>query len=339
MQKDVNLRNSQGGFHVYCLPFHFVVPYETISRHGDLNPEFLRLPPSTASKTTQFDPRKTYPQIQYFIQVAHIRIDAAINPYYYRHNLRYVNIVPYSSEALSLWVADFPEEYKTCTTSVLNRHPWIHTLGHIQLWAAEPNPVNLLTLAAQASTVLSLKMRFTPCITFKKTSYLWNWACSVSYCIRSQTFSSTRKLDQIPTLSAIRTDPTLGMVEKKTKWKTWDFHSLSWTKEDHEVLEANDTRGKQDEAWIATLDIPVNISTSLSPTFLNVLSARRYAIILRFSLKNLHHGVLELKVPVQLIYSPSDAASQELGGSSQCIDYNAVLWLVLKNTIMNQEDS
>jgi len=106
----------------------------------------------------------------------------------------------------------------------------------------------------------------------------------------------------------------------KTRWETREYCSICWTKEALTDQENNNPRLPHNEAWLATLDVPVNISKSLSPTFLNVLSAQRYAVLLRISIQNLHHGVLELIIPVQLIYSPPDGAFEMLGANVSSIE-------------------
>ena len=40
------------------------------------------------------------------------------------------------------------------------------------------------------------------------------------------------------------------------------------------------------------------------PTFANPLSARQYAIVLQISVKGLHPNIMELVLPIQVIYYP-----------------------------------
>lgn len=58
--------------------------------------------------------------------------------------------------------------------------------------------------------------------------------------------------------------------------------------------------------WTTTLSLPVNTSKDLLPTFLNALSARQYALVLRLMIEGLYHDTIELIVPVQVIYYPAD---------------------------------
>lgn len=96
----------------------------------------------------------------------------------------------------------------------------------------------------------------------------------------------------MPTLSAAKTDPFLRVHEVKTAPEVREYSKLSW----------NNDKACQ---WMTHLNVPIRVIKNLLPTFLNQLSARQYAVVVRFSIKGHSHRVLELVLPLQVFYYPA----------------------------------
>jgi len=77
----------------------------------------------------------------------------------------------------------------------------------------------------------------------------------------------------------------------KTAPEVREYPELSW----------NNNDGCQ---WMTSLKLPIRVVKKLLPTFLNQLSARQYAVVVRLSIRGIFHGVLELVLPLQVIYNP-----------------------------------
>jgi hypothetical protein len=133
------------------------------------------------------------------------------------------------------------------------------------------------------------------------------WKCMVKYCLRSRTFYSTRKLERVPTTLATKSDPLLRMHEEKNGWEVRGFGPSCWMRGDS-LERGNPVLHERLRPWTTTLYLPVNTSKDLLPTFLNTLSARQYALVLRLMIEGLCHDTIELIVPVQVIYYPTDTA-------------------------------
>jgi len=106
-------------------------------------------------------------------------------------------------------------------------------------------------------------------------------------------------MDQMPTLSATKIDPLLRIHEMKTAPEVREYSEISWKNDD--VCQ-----------WTTSLKVPIRSMKKLLPTFLNQLSARQYAVVVQLSIKGLFHGILELVLPVQVIYYPGLAEILEM---------------------------
>lgn len=78
------------------------------------------------------------------------------------------------------------------------------------------------------------------------------------------------------------------------------------------------------EIWTTDLCVPISVPKTLLPTFLNTVSARQYALVLRVAVAGLKHGrVLEVTLPLQLIFcdqSKSQEAEYIFASGLQNID-------------------
>lgn len=87
-------------------------------------------------------------------------------------------------------------------------------------------------------------------------------------------------------------------MEHKERWEIRECGQLAWKREQR----AGDD-GAFKAIWTAVLSVPASVSKELLPTFLNMLSARQYALVIRVSVADLRTWrALELAIPLQLIY-------------------------------------
>jgi hypothetical protein len=244
--------------------------------------------------------------IIYMISIKRIRTDILVENSVRSTYQREITIMPYTSGAPPLVMEAFPREYKSSMTKSLKQHRWRRSLGTLKVSAAEPSPLNMLALAPRPSTFAVLSLVFTPNYPCDFDIRPCEWNYVVKYYLRTRTFYSTRKLDRMPTLTAARTDPFLRIRDKKIASEVQKYGKTSWNKDHQPRLSEQDLSSDKEETcpWATTLKVPINAAKTLLPTFLNPLSARQYAVVLRLSIQELYHGVIELVLPVQVIYYP-----------------------------------
>jgi hypothetical protein len=112
--------------------------------------------------------------------------------------------MPYTLATPPLQMEYFPREYVSSTARVLKQHRWSRSLGILNVSATEPPPLNMWTSAPRASTLATLKLTFTPIYLDDFGIQPHEWKFVVNYHLRSRTFYSTQKLDQIPTIAAAK---------------------------------------------------------------------------------------------------------------------------------------
>jgi hypothetical protein len=88
------------------------------------------------------------------------------------------------------------------------------------------------------------------------------------------------------------------MSESKLDFEIREYGRTVWKKQD--TVSNSDTIC----SWKTILKVPINTRKTLLPTFANPLSARQYAIVLQISIKGLHPNIMELILPIQVIYYP-----------------------------------
>ncbi|KAL5344653.1 hypothetical protein ACLOAV_010345 [Pseudogymnoascus australis] len=279
------------------LPFKFTIPNQLVSVRADIHPDFLKLCPSTdacrSSENTSFKHHQTW--ISYHIKISRVCADNFL-PSSPLNKPREILIVPFSYAEPPIEINYHPHQYKCSNTKALNSAFLNRLQGHLTLSAAEPDPINLLTEAPRASTTVSLKVSFSP--ENQSRVDVGQWRLVVQSRLRSRTFTTICKLHQAPTTTASHADPFLQMMEHKERWEIRECGQLAWKREQR----AGDD-GAFKAIWTAVLSVPASVSKELLPTFLNMLSARQYALVIRVSVADLRTWrALELAIPLQLIY-------------------------------------
>jgi hypothetical protein len=251
--------------------------------------------------------------IVYLITIKRIRTEIAVEFSLKCTPQREIVVMPQAAAAPPLAAEAFLREYKLSSKKSLKQRRWGRSLGILQISAAEPSPLNLFS-TPKPSTFASLSLVFTPNYPCNFDILPCEWTCVVKSYLRISTFYSAQELDRVPTFTAARSNKDRGVRENKTVAEVREYPKFLWGRRiQSPMLES--CVSEEACRWMATLTVPVSTTKNLLPTFLNVLSARRYALVLRLSIKELRHGILELVLPVQLIYDPlRDTGSGESEG-------------------------
>jgi hypothetical protein len=336
----------EDNLYVYHLPFRFTIPHKLISARSDVHPDFLKLCPSAKIGSRLMGPmsRKIYrqPIITYVIRIIRVQTGVVMKSPIRCQDEREILIMPWTPATPPLEIKHFPQEYKPFTSKCVKQQVWKRFLGHLHVSAVEPVPLNICTPAPRASTVVSVQLTFTPKPPPCEIEVCpQEWKCVVKYYLRSRTFYSTRKLERMPTSLTTKTDPLLRMREEKNKWEVREFGLSCWGRggppQDGNLVQDESLR-----PWTTTLLLPINASKTLLPTFLNALSARQYALVLRLMIEGLHHATIELIVPTQVIYYPADAdlpaQEAELETSDWDSDLSSMSRLLIQSMILRDDN-
>jgi len=296
LYSDPSIRSIKDQIQAHRLPFQFVVPHQLISSRSDVQEDFLKLCPSTEQGSAyRFPTTKMLfrqPMIFYTIRIKHIRTSKVVENFMMSTYEREIAIMPHTPPAPPLAMEAFPQEYRPSTMRWIRQHRWTRPLGALKLSAAEPSPANVLSSDFRPSTTITLSLTFTPSSTLAFDTQPCEWVCLVRHYLRIRTFYSTRRMERIPTHSAARRDPFLRVREKRTEPEVREYAKMSWKRDNN-------------CQWKIHLDVPIKVARNLLPTFLNQLSARQYAVVVRFSIKGFSHKVLELVLPLQIICYPA----------------------------------
>ena len=268
------------------------------------------------------------PLIIYLLRVTRVKTTFAMTSPISLYDKREILIMPYTAPAPPLPLEYVPDEYTICAKTALKRHSWDRNLGQLQISASEPMPLNALTASPKASTTLSLELQFTTNNAHKLKKHPKDWRVAVSYYLRSRTFFSTKKLERLPAHTEMYDCPWIHVHYSKTPLEARGYGPLIWKEnrisEQQAAIDSN--RAK---SWSTMLSIPINAPKSLLPTFLNLLSARQYAVVLKVKILAHHHHPLKLVVPVQVIYHPLKSIPPpyvECQSATNAQD--SILWLV-----------
>jgi len=332
--------------YVYHLPFRFIIPHKLISARSDGHPDFLKLCPSAKIGSRLMGPMsgKIYgqPTITYVIRIIRVQTGVVMKSPIRCQDEREILIMPWTPAAPPLEMEYFPREYKPFTSKGIKQQVWKRLLGHLHVSAVEPLPLNICTPTLRASTVVSVQLTFTPKPSPREIEACpQEWKYIVRYYLRSRTFYSTRKLERIPTSLTTKTDPLLRMREEKNRWEVRGLGPSCWGRggppQDGNLVQDESLR-----PWTTTLLLPINASKTLLPTFLNELSARQYALVLRLTIEGLRHATIELIVPIQVIYYPADvdlpSIETEFEATDRDCDLSSMGRLSIQSMILHDDN-
>lgn len=310
-----HMRCRSEPLYMYRLPFSFMIPSELISARSDIGPEFLRLCPSANLGSTVQNSWASQiyskPSIKYTIRVKHVTTDVHLVPPHRCYMEREIQIMPYTSPLPPLVLEHFPNDFRTFTCSSIRTRQWKQSFGVLELSAVEPPPLNLCTAAPRACTLASLQVILRQHGCCSPELYPCNWKFTIRSYIRIRTFCSTQTLTKVPTMFAAKINPCLNVNDSRTFSETRQYCVSSW-KYDPQLVDSGlgpPTEGEgvtdgKAPLWCKTLVVPISAPKALLPTFLNPLSARQYALVLKVDVEGLSHRPLKLVLPLQVIYWP-----------------------------------
>lgn len=295
---------------VYRLPFEFIVPKCLISPLSDVGPEFLSLHPSMEEGSTYNDPstghRFRQPLLSYSLTASLSNIRRGKS----HQCSRAIPIMPVVLPSPPLQIEHFPHEYQMTCSKTLRTRCWTTAIGSLTVSAAEPSSLDISTRSPRATIMAPVKLLFTPNRTASSITPPYEWSLTVKSCLRIMTFTTTKPFTLIPTVDNAKSNSSCNLTIKTTPLETRECKTLSWRMQ---RISSTGTIAADlpSNPWTSTLLVPVNISKGLVPTFLSPMVARRYALILHFSIAGLRHNKLSLQVPIQITNEPCQAQNTQ----------------------------
>lgn len=289
-------------------PFSFTVPHNLISPCDDVDPNYLRLPPSAKLGFRHIDwtAGKKYmqPLIMYTLEASLTAVpsDSALRICRY-HGEKEIEIQPCREASPPLDVADYPGDFQLCAKSCLRTRTLKGGIGALYLSATEPAALVVNTESPRATTVATARLHYLPGAAARQSGWPYEWSCEVSTSIRSTTFYSTRKTTKMQTLCEASQFPCGAVRIDDLDSETRILSPLAW-RQNHLASNGGVRLEERNLPWVTTLSIPVSASKCLLPTFATEFASRRYALVLRVRMRGIRHRVLDVEVPLQVIREP-----------------------------------
>lgn len=219
-----------------------------------------------------------------------------------------IRILPFSNPGPPLDTEDFPGDFHEVSSRSPKQALWNRSLGQMSVSMKEPSPLNLVRRTPKASTNCVIKLSLKPFDAFARTIRPENWSLLVESCLHVKTFYSTQPLRGMPSLRPRKKFPDLRHRSAFMVLESRRYSLLSWRLN---WLTKNGTISQDPQpSWTTTIDLPVSVPKSLTPTFLSRLAARTYALKMKVRVLGINHDPFELEVPVQVIYQGSTRTGQ-----------------------------
>jgi hypothetical protein len=218
---------------------------------------------------------------------------------------RDILLKPFNLAAPPLEISDLRGDYRLSSTMALKKSLWNKSIGCLEISAIEPYPLNMLTEAPRSTSIVPLKLTFSPHQEHALRVRPFEWDFQIETKILVLTFYSTRPLEQEPSLQEVKTKPFLKVDSSLLNLETRIINDACWG---HRRLSQHGTiLSTQTPSWNTQFDIPINAPKDLLPTFLSPLASRRYALRVIIDVVGMHHSSLELQVPLQVNLEPSSS--------------------------------
>lgn len=292
---------------------------------SDVHQQYLSLPPSLEMGATYVNAidglAYMQPLIKYSIEASVLPTESRRHCTAARIASRGINIMPieYASPPLCTGITG---KFPLRSTKILRQHLWSKSLGELEVSAVEPSPLNGLTSAPRASSTVCLKLAFRPQHYYTTNPPPFEWSCEVQYRILAKTFYATFIFEEPPDVY-MKSNANIELHSKVVTAEKRSFKTSSWRLDrlsKHGTIVQNERL-----PWMTRLFVPINAPKTLLPTFLAQLAARKYSLWISVRIRDFYHNQLEVEVPLQVVFDPSDGMSQVAVGSHEGDPYDRSL--------------
>lgn len=260
------------------------------------------------------------------------------------HGYKEITIMPCSAPLPPVDINDFPGEFISSVTqafhaSILGPH------YSMTLTMPEPPPILMSSMHGLHGSRLhfNVKVQATPGKKADRNLYsicsmLKNLKFSAQLALRAKTFYSTETFTTMPSQAMLGEDGPIRLHDSVVKISEVDVGSSSWrliflddAPRYEEAVQgglfspdpslsrpflcgSRQSTTVSDEssafvAWTTSLEVPIELSGHLPPTFCSAYTSRQYSLIMRVRLKGARAKDFVLEVPLQIHYMPSANAT------------------------------
>lgn len=294
------------------------------SENADILPKFLEIPPTSKEGSILQKDGKFYmqPLISYVIKASVHSTNLAtaeMGPAICSEEKEIV-VEPMVEPKLSLETKD---AILSCS-KLIKRHSWSQSLGELSIEAEEPSPLNISTSNPLASTILPLTLTFHPSqgILNPLNPDCPTWTFEITTSIQCNTFFSTHKFTNPPTIASAKEDLYTGLRSVTTKPEVLEFQDLEWrTWRECLCLDGQVVAMeiKKNPCWTTVLKIPIITSEISQPNYLSMFSARKYVLVVKVRVRD-SGQVLELEVPLQVVNNFDELEQKHEGDLLDVVD-------------------
>lgn len=243
-----------------------------------------------------------------------------------------------AEELPPLETRDFPAEYVESVSNPIRTSLIGTSLGTMTISTREPPALSYNLTASGASTILKFQVDLDAVENGEIRRRLRAITFIVEGVIRVKTFRSTSPFPKLPSQDLligggkIRLADQIMELERQTignvGWRHWPKNDVVLMKTQDRFMSRSasasepypsnkfatlmrsmsvsepSVASRSKGTWRTNFEVPIHITSRLTPTFCSPLIARFYSLILRLKISKLSSKAFELEVPVQVVYLP-----------------------------------
>jgi len=327
------------GSTAYSFPFFFIMPRGT-EGPNDTEPLLCRtFPPSFKTTALYSDPLSIIYKLRAVVQYRkkHDAVAAVPENIEKTEKTRLIDFLPFSDVQPPKHLASFGDEFVVQVTSPIWKHALGGRLGSLTTSTSEPLPLAYSPYQDQPSTDCKLSITaHAPSATQRLRAIL----LEVKPAIRVKTFYSAEPMPCLPKQTFLAQNPSIQLHDETIKLGCKEYKQLDWTyyprpetdepppyedavRDDAQEISSTSSNlmGNRADVWKASVQIPIQPSVTLLPTFCSSLISRSYSLLLHVKVAGLRTRRANFEIPLQVVYlRPSQAqTSATHEESSFCI--------------------
>jgi len=319
----------------YVVPYHFIIPKWIVGTKPRTPEQCLLLPPSLIPGPAINDTAS----ISYHLRVTTKLLVRGRTEKETLSASKPVTVMSVAEEQPPTETQDFPAEYVESISNPVRTSIIGTTLGMMTMLTREPPALSYSFTPTGGSTTLGVQVNLQAAETGEIYRRLMAMTFVVEGVVRVKTFRSTVPFPKLPSQALLTSrgkirlsDQVLKLEVRKIRnceWRYWPDDEKDSTKtqdgfssrsasasephpSDESVTISQSRRISKPSVaprgkgrWRTKFNVPIHISSRLTPTFCSPLVARFYSLLVRVKISKAFSKKFELEVPIQVVYLPS----------------------------------
>lgn len=331
--------------------FSLTLPRSVVPQTSGIPDQCLSLPPTmSVGKVLEASNHAQYaqPRISYrLVALAHVHLpDGDVHTV---KGGKEISVMPCSEPSPPVEVADFPDEYVSLATNSF-RTSLFGAQYLMTLFMAEPTPISIGPMKRQHKTTVRLSVEARAAAGRELTTNLYplhqalrDLTFKVQPILRVKTYYSTKPFPMLPSQKMVTADGPIRLHDSVVRMVEVEVMSTSWQPKFldevpcyEEAVRSASVSSRSSEtssarrssqssvkppnspsqvlAWTASLNVPVELSGTILPTFCSAIASRQYSLIARIRLKGASIKQFVLEAPLQVHHSPCAVTPGTAGG-------------------------